>query len=157
VMRGYWNLPAETEKKLRPGIYPGEKVLYTGDLFKQDEEEFLYFIARQDDLIKTGGELVSPKEVENVLYDLEGVAEAAVMGIEDGILGQAVKAIVVPKSGAELAAQAVRAHCARNLERYKVPKVVEFRTGLAKTLTGKTLKRDQAGEERTSCAVSAEA
>jgi acyl-CoA synthetase (AMP-forming)/AMP-acid ligase II len=71
VMMGYWNLPEETAMTLKPGLYPGEKVLYTGDLFKMDEEGYLYFVARKDDMIKTAGEKVSPKEVENVLYDID--------------------------------------------------------------------------------------
>ena len=94
VMKGYWNLPEETAKALRPGPYSGEKVLYTGDLFKKDEEGYLYFLARKDDIIKTAGHMVSPKEVENILCEREGVIEAAVVGVEDEILGQAIKAFV---------------------------------------------------------------
>ncbi len=81
VMAGYWNLPEETERALRPGPIPGERLLYTGDLFKTDEEGFLYFIARKDDVIKVAGERVSPKEIENVLYELDDISEAAVIGV----------------------------------------------------------------------------
>ena len=81
VMKGYWELPEETEEKLKPGPFPGEKVLYTGDLFRMDEEGYLYFFGRKDDIIKTRGEKVSPKEVEDVLYSLPGIAEAAVIGV----------------------------------------------------------------------------
>ena len=73
VMKGYWENPEATDRALRPGPYPWEKVLYTGDLFRTDEEGFLYFVGRKDDIIKTRGEKVSPKEVENVLYALPGV------------------------------------------------------------------------------------
>ena len=67
-MKGYWENPEATARALRPGPLPWEKVLYTGDLFRTDEEGFLYFVGRKDDIIKTRGEKVSPKEVENVLY-----------------------------------------------------------------------------------------
>ena len=95
VMRGYWGDADATAERFRPGIIPGERVCYTGDLFRMDEEGYLYFVARKDDIIKSRGEKVSPKEVENVLYGLEDVKEAAVIGIPDPILGQAIKAFVV--------------------------------------------------------------
>ncbi|MDZ7264856.1 MAG: AMP-binding protein, partial [candidate division KSB1 bacterium] len=96
VMKGYWGLPDETRRVLKPGLYPWEQVLYTGDLFKMDEDGFLYFVARKDDIIKSRGEKVSPKEIESVIYGLPGVAEVAVIGVPDAILGQAIKAIIVP-------------------------------------------------------------
>lgn len=80
VMKGYWELPEETGKMLKPGPLPGEMVLYTGDLFKMDAEGYLYFVGRKDDIIKTRGEKVSPREVEEVLHEIPGVAEAAVIG-----------------------------------------------------------------------------
>ena len=83
VMQGYWNAPEETARVYRPGRYRGESLLYSGDLFKKDDEGFLYFVARKDDLIKTKGERVSPKEIENALCEMEGVAEAAVIGVPD--------------------------------------------------------------------------
>ncbi|MGC2371860.1 MAG: AMP-binding protein, partial [Candidatus Sulfotelmatobacter sp.] len=81
VMKGYWELPEETDRCLKAGPLPGEKVLYSGDLFRADEEGYLYFVGRKDDIIKTRGEKVSPREVEDVLYALEGIAEAAVIGV----------------------------------------------------------------------------
>lgn len=157
VMRGYWNLPRETEEKLRPGKYPGERVLYTGDLFKQDEEGFLYFIARKDDIIKTAGEMVSPKEVENVLYGLEEVREAAVVGVEDRLLGRAVLARVVLREGSNLTEKDIRLHCQKYLENYMVPKVIEFHRALPKTLTGKIRKVEETtGEDGAPCAAYAE-
>jgi long-chain acyl-CoA synthetase len=140
VMRGYWELPEETDKILKPGKYPGERVLYTGDLFRMDEKGYLYFVARKDDIIKTRGEKVSPKEVESVLYRLDEVLEAVVMGVPDPILGEAIKAVVVLKKGADITAEEVRRFCAQNLEDFMVPKLVEFREFLPKTETGKIKK-----------------
>src|SRR5262249_12709547 len=111
VMQGYWHLPEETAMVLRPGRFPWERVLYSGDLFRRDEEGYLYFVARKDDIIKTRGEKVSPKEVEEVLYKLPGVAEAAVVGVRDPLLGQAVKAVIVRVSGADLSSADVLRHC----------------------------------------------
>lgn len=141
VMKGYWELPEETERRLRPGPLPGERVLYSGDLFYADEEGYLYFVSRSDDIIKTRGEKVSPKEVEEVLYAIEGVAEAAVIGIPDAILGSAIKAVIVKKQHAALTAQDVLRHCAASLEDFMVPKVVEFRESLPKTESGKISRR----------------
>lgn len=142
VMKGYWEKPEETDQVLRPGPIPGEKVLYTGDLFKMDAEGFLYFVGRKDDIIKTRGEKVSPKEIEAVLYALPEVVEAAVVGVEDEILGKAIKAVVVLEEGSRLTAQDVLRHCARHLEDFMVPKFVEFRKSLPKTATGKISKKD---------------
>jgi long-chain acyl-CoA synthetase len=141
VMRGYWDAPEDTDRRLRPGPIPGEKVLYTGDLFRADEEGYLYFVARGDDIIKSRGEKVAPKEVENVLHVLPGVAEAAVFGVDDEVLGQAVRAVVVLKPGCELARQDVLRHCAAHLEDFAVPQSVEFRTSLPKGPNGKIDKR----------------
>jgi long-chain acyl-CoA synthetase len=95
VMQGYWNMPEETARVLRPGRYPWEKVLYTGDLFTVDEDGFLYFVSRKDDIIKSRGEKVSPREVEAVISEMPSVQEVAVVGVPDPILGQAIKAVAV--------------------------------------------------------------
>ncbi len=95
VMRGYWNDPEMTALRYHPGPIPGERLCYTGDLFQMDEEGFFFFVARKDDIIKSRGEKVSPLEVERVLYDIDGVIEAAVIGVPDPVLGQAIKAFVV--------------------------------------------------------------
>jgi len=141
VMAGYWENPEATAKALRPGPYPWERVLYTGDLFRTDADGFLYFVARKDDIIKTRGEKVSPKEVETVLYALPGVREAAVVGVEDPVLGQALKAIVALDPGSALGEREIRAHCARNLEDFMVPKHVSIVDALPKTDTGKISRR----------------
>ena len=142
VMKGYWELPEETEKVLKPGPLPGEKVLHTGDFFRMDEEGYLYFVSRKDDVIKSGGEKVSPKEIEDVLYSLPGIVEAAVVGVPDAALGQAIKAIVTLRPGVDLSARDVLSHCAHHLEDFMVPKFVEFRDTLPKTSTGKISKRE---------------
>ena len=140
VMRGYWEMPEETAKKLRPGAYPGEMALYTGDLFKMDGEGYLYFVSRKDDIIKSRGEKVSPREIENVIYEMEGVVEAAVVGVDDPVLGQAIKAFVVIRDGAALTEKDVQKFCSKHLEDFMVPKHVEFRRELPKTDTGKIKK-----------------
>jgi len=140
VMLGYWELPEETAKVLKPGPLPRERALHTGDLFKMDEEGFLYFVGRKDDIIKCRGEKVSPKEIENVLYNLEGVLEAAVVGVPDEILGQAIKAFVVLKEGIPLSEKDVLRHCQKNLEDFMVPKSVEIVETLPKTESGKIRK-----------------
>lgn len=142
VMKGYWEMPEETDRVLKPGPVPGEKVLHSGDLFRTDEEGYLYFIGRKDDIIKTRGEKVSPKEVENSLYHLDGIAEAAVIGVPDKILGQAIKAVITLKEGARLTEQDILRHCSKSLEDFMVPKFVEFRNSLPMTATGKINKRE---------------
>jgi long-chain acyl-CoA synthetase len=142
VMKGYLNLPELTNAKLFPGKLPGERVLHTGDLFRQDEEGYLFFVSRMDDIIKSKGEKVSPREVEEVLLRMPGVANAAVVGVADPLFGQAVKAVIVPENGVELNPKHVQGFCAQQLEDYMVPKIVEFRTELPKTTTGKVLRRE---------------
>lgn len=141
VMRGYWGDPEATAVRYRPGPISGERVCYTGDLFRMDEEGFMYFVSRKDDIIKSRGEKVAPKEVENVLYGLKGVREAAVIGIPDPILGQAIKAFVVT-DGVELSEADVLAHCRANLEDLMMPRYVAFCQELPKTSSGKIKKTD---------------
>ena len=140
VMQGYWENPKATAERLRPGRNAWERVLFTGDLFYADAEGFLYFVGRKDDIIKTRGEKVAPKEVETALYAHPGIAEAVVVGVPDPVLGQAVKAIVVLADPALTEGEIVR-HCAKLLEDFMVPKSVEFRTDLPKTDTGKVSRR----------------
>lgn len=142
VMRGYWNLPEETAKVYRPGPIPGERVLYTGDLFKMDEEGYLYFIGRRDDMLKVAGERVSPKEVENVLYGMAEIHEVAVVGVEDEILGQAVKAFVSFKKGSQLGEDDIIRFCSRRMESFMIPKYVEILEELPKSSHGKIAKKE---------------
>jgi len=141
VMKGYWKLPKETERALRPGWVDGETVLYSGDLFRADEEGYLYFVGRKDDMIKTRGEKVSPTEIEHVLYALTDVLEAAVIGVPDEVLGQAIMAVVVLREGAQLTDKEILAHCRQHLEDFMVPQTIDIRRTLPKTDTGKIQKR----------------
>ncbi|MBU6440976.1 MAG: AMP-binding protein [Betaproteobacteria bacterium] len=137
VMRGYWKQPQASAERLRPGPLPGEMVLYTGDVFRSDEEGWLYFVARKDDIIKSRGEKVSPREVENVLHELAGVQQAAVVGVPDELLGEAIKAFVVLAPGQVLDQRAVLRHCQARLESFMVPRQVEFVPELPQTDNGK--------------------
>lgn len=140
VMQGYWENAEATARMLRPGPNPWEKVLYTGDLFSKDRDGYLYFVGRKDDIIKTRGEKVAPKEVEAVLHSCPGIAEAVVIGVDDPLLGQAIRAIVVLSDPALTDREIIR-FCAKNLEDFMVPKSVEFRPSLPKTDTGKVSRR----------------
>jgi amino acid adenylation domain-containing protein len=142
VMRGYWEKPEATAKKLKPGPLPGEMVLHTGDYCRLDDEGYLYFVGRMDDIIKSRGEKVAPKEVENVLYNIRGVRDAAVIGVPDDLLGQAVKAFVVLEQEAPLTAKDIQRECQARLEGFMVPKYVELVADLPKTTTGKIKKTD---------------
>jgi len=147
VMQGYWNLPEETAKVLVRGNHPYEKVLRTGDLFRMDEEGYLCFVARKDDIIKSRGEKVSPKEIENVLYQLKGIEEAAVIGVADEILGQAIKAFIKLAASAELRERDVIRHCSQRMENYYVPKYIEFVSELPKSENGKIDKKKLIAQE----------
>lgn len=140
VMQGYWRNEEATARMLRPGLNPWEKVLYTGDLFRTDPDGFLYFVGRKDDIIKTRGEKVAPKEVEAVLHAHPAIAEAVVAGVVDPVLGHAIAAMVVSSDPA-LSERDVIRHCAQHLEDFMVPKFVRFVSELPKTDTGKVSRR----------------
>jgi long-chain acyl-CoA synthetase len=141
VMAGYWKRPDLTDEMLKPGKLPGERVLCTHDLFRMDEEGYLYFVGRTDDIIKTRGEKVSPVEVENALHRIPGVREAAVIGVPDALLGQAIRAYVVTDPAAGLTEQSVRTDSAAYLEPYMVPGEVILCDSLPRNLNGKVDKR----------------
>jgi acyl-CoA synthetase (AMP-forming)/AMP-acid ligase II len=141
VMQGYWENQAATDAMLRPGPVAGEKVLHTGDIFRTDEDGFLFFVGRKDDIIKSRGEKVAPKEVENVLYAMVGVREAAVVGVPDPILGMAIKAVIALTAEARITEQDVIRHCGKHLEDFMVPREIEFREDLPKTESGKISRR----------------
>lgn len=141
VMQGYWNAPEETARVLKPGPFPGQHLLYSGDEFRIDADGYMYFLGRLDDVIKSRGQRVSPKEVENVLYELPGVTGAAVVGIEDPVLGSAVKAYLTVDPAAAVSETEVLRHCAQRLEDFMVPKVVEFVVMLPTTDSGKIRRR----------------
>ncbi len=141
VMAGYWEKPEQTAKKLRPGPVPGERVLYTGDLCKLDDEGYLYFVGRMDDIIKCRGEKVAPKEIEAVLYGVPGVKEAAVIGVADAVLGQVPKAFVTLEGGASVDERALRQACMERLESFMVPKYFEVVAAMPKSDNGKIDKK----------------
>jgi acyl-CoA synthetase (AMP-forming)/AMP-acid ligase II len=141
VMRGYWNAPELTSLRFRPGLLPGERVCHSGDLFRMDEDGFFYFVSRKDDIIKSRGEKIAPREVENVLYTIPGVQDAAVVGAPDPMLGQIIKAFIVAPA-AQLTEAAVISHCKARLEEIMVPRQVEFRDELPKTGSGKIRRLD---------------
>ena len=141
IMQGYWNRPEETAEVLRSHPDLGE-ILRTGDLFKMDEEGYLYFVARRDEMIKVSGERVSPREVEKVLCEIPDVMEASVIGVEDEILGSAVKAFVVLRDGSAVKSREIIRLAALSLEAFMVPKEVKIMTSLPQSLHGKTAKRD---------------
>ncbi|MBN1590417.1 MAG: AMP-binding protein [Pirellulales bacterium] len=143
VMKGYWEMPEATQATLRPGPFADDRpALWTGDLFRIDEEGYLYFVARKDDIIKSRGEKVSPKEVEDALYCHPAVAEAVVLGIPDEVLGEAIKAFVVLRPGCEVSEQELLRHAAEQLEDFMVPQYIEFRDTLPKSENGKILKQE---------------
>lgn len=141
VMQGYWNDPEGTAKVLRPGRYPWEKVLYSRDLFRIDKDGFLYFLGRRDDIIKVRGERVSPKEIENVLYQIADVVEVRVIPVPDDILGNAIRAEVVLRENSSITIEQILAHCRTNLEDIMVPKHIVIVESLPKSESGKILKR----------------
>ncbi|NLE39646.1 MAG: long-chain fatty acid--CoA ligase, partial [Pirellulaceae bacterium] len=143
VMKGYWDMPEATAAALRPGPFDDDRpALYTNDLFRIDEEGYLYFVARKDDIIKSRGEKVSPREVEDAIHRHPAVAAAAVVGVPDALLGEAIKAFVVTKPGFQLDAKEILGHCACRLEDFMVPQFVEFRDELPKSDNGKILKQE---------------
>jgi len=143
VSLGYWNRPEDTARALRPNpLLPPElgdceKVCYSGDLVKMDEDGFLYFIGRRDTMIKSSGFRISPTEVEEVLFQSGKLRGAAVIGIPDDTLGQTIKAFVVAKDGNALDIDAMLAYCAEKMPRYMVPKTFEVLSELPKTSSGK--------------------
>lgn len=137
MMRGYWNNPQRTDEMLFPGDIPGERVLRTGDWFRMDEDGCLYFLSRTDDIIKTRGEKVSPAEVEAALCSIPGVGEAVVVGVPDDVLGQAIRAFVVPAPGESLNDRQLRQELTRRLENFMVPRDILLRDTLPKSPNGK--------------------
>lgn len=141
VMRGYWGAPELSARRFRPGEIPGERVCCSGDLFYTDADGYFYFVSRKDDMIKSRGRKVAPREAEDILYRIPGVLEAAVIGIPHPELGEALKAFIVAP-GAGLIEAAVIAHCRKHMEEFMVPRAVEFVAELPKTASGKLRRMD---------------
>jgi acyl-CoA synthetase (AMP-forming)/AMP-acid ligase II len=143
VSLGYWGRPEDTARVLRPNpLLPPElgdceKVCYSGDLVKMDEEGFLYFVGRRDTMIKSSGYRISPTEVEEAVFSSGRVRHAAVIGIPDEVLGQTIKAFVVARDGESIDTSGIQAHCANRLPRYMVPKAIEVLSEMPRTSSGK--------------------
>jgi long-chain acyl-CoA synthetase len=142
VMQGYWNNPADTAEMIRDGW------LYTGDIGYMDADGYIYLTSRKKDLIKPSGHQVWPREVEEVIATHPAVAEVGVAGIPDAYQGEAVKAWVVLVPGQKLNAQDLQSYCRERLTAFKVPKYIEFRDTLPKTMVGKVLRRVLQAEEK---------
>lgn len=142
VMKGYWNQPAETAHQMTPDGW-----LRTGDIAHMDPEGYFYIVDRLKDIIIVSGFNVVPREVEEVLLTHPKVLEAVVAGVPDPARGEAVKAYVVLKPGAIATAEELTGFCADKLARYKIPKQIEFRSELPKTMVGKVLRRVLVAEE----------
>lgn len=135
-MRGYWRDEELTAEIFRTEPESGHRLLYTGDIVRTDAAGRFYFVGRRDDIIKTRGERVSPREVEDVLFGIRGVVKAAVVGEPDPVLGARVKAYIVSGDPDLTAAEVVR-QCRSQLEDFMVPTVVEFVADLPTTPSGK--------------------
>ncbi len=152
VMKGYWRMPEETAQVLNE-----EGWLHTGDIARMDEDGFFYIVDRKKDLIIASGYNIVPREVEEVLYMYPKVQEAVVAGVPDPYRGETVKAYIVLKEGEEATADEIIAFCRQNLAPYKVPKLVEFRSELPKSLVGKFLRRVLVEEEKAKLAAQKDA
>jgi long-chain acyl-CoA synthetase len=142
VMKGYWNRPDETAIALRDGW------LYTGDIAKMDEDGYFYIVDRKKEMIIAGGFNIYPRDIEEVLFEHPKVLEGAAIGVPDAYRGETVKVFVVLKEGETATAEEIIEYCSTKLAKYKVPKFVEFRTELPKTMIGKVLRRVLAEEDR---------
>ena len=141
IMLGYWNKPEENEATLKDGW------LLTGDIARMDEDGYFYIVDRKKDLIIAGGYNIYPREVDEVLYTHPKVMEAVTIGVPHEYRGETVKAFVVARPGETLTEDEIVAHCKKNLAAYKVPKIVEFRDELPKTIVGKILRKELRAEE----------
>ena len=135
ITPGYWNNAEATEKSFT------DNWLLTGDAARFDEEGYIYIVDRWKDMYISGGENVYPAEVENVLYEIEGIAEAAIIGVPSERWGETGKAIIVIKPGHSVDEDTIIAHCLKNLAKFKVPQSVDFIEALPRNATGKVLKR----------------
>jgi long-chain acyl-CoA synthetase len=135
IMVGYWQRPTETANMIRDGW------VYTGDIGYLDEDGYLFIVDRKKDLIKPSGFQVWPREVEEVIASFPAVADVSVAGVPDAMQGEAVKAWVVLKPGEQASAKEIQDYCRTKLVAYKIPKEIEFRDSLPKTMVGKILRR----------------
>jgi acyl-CoA synthetase (AMP-forming)/AMP-acid ligase II len=142
-MLGYWQNEAATAE-VRRGDW-----LRTGDLGRMDSAGYLYLAGRRSDMIKTGAHRVNPLDVEEVIAEMPGVAEVAVVPAPDELLGQTIRAVVVLQPGAPQDEMHVKAWCRERLAAYKVPKFVEFSAGLPRTVSGKIRRQELVSGSKT--------
>lgn len=142
IMAGYWHKEELSKEMLIPGSIPGEKILCSNDWFKMDEDGDLYFLGRNDDIIKTRGEKVSPVEIENVIYRIDGVKEVAAMGIPDPIMGESIIVYLTTHESFDLNEKEIQRHCMNYLEHFMIPKKVYFIEEMPKSSNGKINKKD---------------
>ena len=142
VMKGYWNLPTETENALRIGPDGQPGWFHSGDIGFMDEEGYFHISDRKKDMIIAGGYNIYPADVEAVLFEHPAVKEAAVIGIPDEKRGETVKAFIVLKEGEKATAEEITAFCRERMAAYRVPRLVEFRDDLPKSIIGKVLRRE---------------
>jgi fatty-acyl-CoA synthase len=135
VMQGYWNRPEANEEAFVDGWFR------TGDLARMDEDGDLYIVDRKKDMFISGGENVYPAEVEDAIYELEQVAEAALIGVPDEKWGEVGKAFVVVKNAMSLNQDECLEHLKTKLAKYKIPKSVVFMEALPRNAAGKVLKK----------------
>jgi acyl-CoA synthetase (AMP-forming)/AMP-acid ligase II len=144
VAQGYWNDPEKTAERFRPlpgreaGLVLPEIAVFSGDTVRRDEEGFLYFIGRRDEMIKSSGYRISPNEVEEVLYATQLVGECAAFGVPHATLGEAVVVVVTARDGAGLDVARLGALCREKLPAYMLPSRIEVREGpLPRNANGK--------------------
>lgn len=142
VMRGYWNREAESKDVLRGGW------LHTGDIAQMDEDGFFTIVDRKKEMIKSGGENVYPRDIEEVLFKHPAVEDAGVIGVPDPKLGERVKAFVVLKAGSTVTGEELIGYCRASLSGFQTPKDIEFRPKLPRTEIGKLLRRELVAQER---------
>jgi long-chain acyl-CoA synthetase len=150
VMAGYWHRPAETEAVLNDGL------LRTGDIGYLDEDGYLFIVDRIKDVILAGGYNVYPRVIEDALYEHPMVVEAVVIGVPDAYRGQAPKAFVTLKDGETVDVGALRAFLAERLSKIELPREIEVRDTLPKTLIGKLSKKELVAEEEARTAGAAD-
>tara|TARA_B100000315_G_C14594123_1_gene597689 strand:+ start:1708 stop:3384 length:1677 start_codon:yes stop_codon:yes gene_type:complete len=141
VMTGYWNQSKETKNTIRDGW------LYTGDSATMDEDGFFYIVDRKKDMIKSGGENVYPRELEEVFFRHPKIKDVVVIGLPHSLRDEAIKAYIVLKDGEHSTDTEMLNFCRENLAKFKVPRWIEFRTQLPKNLVGKVLRRALREEE----------
>lgn len=141
VMKEYINQPEETAE-----VFHGDWFL-TGDIARMDEEGYFYIVDRKKDMIIAGGFNIFPREIEEVLFSHSKIEEACAVGIPHDYRGETVKAYIVLREGESMSEEEIVQFCRENLARYKVPKMIEFRDELPKTMVGKVLRRALVEEE----------